>query len=137
MNSGCDSLKNRPPATRLATMYTNQAYLPKEVCPVKIMSINRVHEVFGHFFSSVFDKNEYTHKNIAVSLAKVYLFKASLSKPFLFYFPCRHRIPRIIRPGMLRIPSLQLLLHLLIPAVPESAEILRHLHRPVRRRKKM
>jgi hypothetical protein len=40
---------------------------------IKIMSINRVHEVFGHFFSSVFDKNEYTHKNIEVSLAKVYL----------------------------------------------------------------
>jgi len=55
-------------------MYANQAYLPKEVCPFKIMSINRVHEVFGHSFSSVLDKNEYTHKNIVVSLAKVYLF---------------------------------------------------------------
>ena len=86
MNSGCDSLKNRPPATRLATMYTNQAYLPKEVCPVKIMSINRVHEVFGHFFSSVFDKNEYTHNNIDVSLAKVYLLRLLYQNPFCFIF---------------------------------------------------
>jgi len=86
MNSGCDSLKNRPPAARLATMYANQAYLPKEVCPFKIMSINRVHEVFGHSFSSVLDKNEYTHKNIVVSLAKVYLFSHRYQKPFFAVF---------------------------------------------------
>ena len=58
MNSGCDSLKNRPPAAHLATMYANQSYVPEEmICPFKILSINRVHEVFGHFFSSVLDKN--------------------------------------------------------------------------------
>jgi len=38
-------------------MYTDQACVPKEFCPFKILSINRVHEVSGHFFSSVVDKN--------------------------------------------------------------------------------
>jgi len=46
-----------PPAARFATMYANQASVPKEFCPFKILSINRVHEVSGHFFSSVVDKN--------------------------------------------------------------------------------
>ena len=55
-------------------MYANQVYVPKEVCPLKILSIDRVHEVFGHFFSSVLDKNEYPHKNMVASLAKAYLF---------------------------------------------------------------
>jgi hypothetical protein len=58
MNSGCDSLKNRPPAARLTAMYANQAYVPRDACPFKIVSINRVHEVSGHFFSSVLDGND-------------------------------------------------------------------------------
>jgi hypothetical protein len=62
MNSGCGSLKNSPRAARLATMFANPAYVPKEVCPFKILSINRVHEVFGHFFSPVLDSNDLLYK---------------------------------------------------------------------------
>ena len=32
-----------PRAARLATMFANQASVPKEVYPFKILSINRVH----------------------------------------------------------------------------------------------
>jgi hypothetical protein len=45
-----------PSCSRLATMYVEQAYVPKEVRYSTILSINRVHEVFGHFYSSVLDK---------------------------------------------------------------------------------
>jgi hypothetical protein len=38
-------------------MHASQANMPKEICPFKILSINRVHAVFGHFFSPVLDKN--------------------------------------------------------------------------------
>jgi len=58
MNLDCYSLKNRHPAARLATMYADQASLPKEVCHFKILSINQVHEVSGHFLSSVLDKRD-------------------------------------------------------------------------------
>ena len=58
MNPGCDSLKNRRPAARFAVMYSDQAPLPNEVRPFKILSIKRVHEVSGHFLSSVLDRNK-------------------------------------------------------------------------------
>ena len=38
-------------------MYTEQAPLPDEVCRCNILSINRVHKVYGHFLPSVLDKN--------------------------------------------------------------------------------
>ena len=58
MDPGCDSLKKRHPAARLAALYTAQASVPNEVCHFKILSINRVHEVPGHFLASVLDKND-------------------------------------------------------------------------------
>jgi hypothetical protein len=57
MNPGCDSLKNRRSAARVAALYAEQSSVPNEVRPFKILSINRVHEVSGHFLSSVLDKN--------------------------------------------------------------------------------
>jgi len=58
MNPGCDSLKSRCPAARLAALYADQTSLPNEVCPFKILSINRVHEVSGHVLASVLGRNE-------------------------------------------------------------------------------
>ena len=58
MNPGCDSLKKRRFLARLAVMYTDQASLPDEVCRCNMLSINRVHTVFGHFLPSVLDKND-------------------------------------------------------------------------------
>ena len=58
MNPGCDSLKKRRYAARFAAIYADQASVPNEVCHFNILSINRVHEVAGHFFASVLDKNE-------------------------------------------------------------------------------
>jgi len=49
MNPGCDSLKKRRYAARLAAIYADQASVPNEVCHFNILSINRVHEVSGHF----------------------------------------------------------------------------------------
>ena len=57
MNPGCDSLKKRRPAASLATLYADQASVPNEVHPFKILSLNRVHEASGHFLASVLDKN--------------------------------------------------------------------------------
>ena len=57
MNPGCDSLKKRRYAARLAAIYADQASVPNEVCHFNILSIKRVHEVSGHFFASVLDKN--------------------------------------------------------------------------------
>jgi len=57
MSPGCDSLKNRRPAARVAAMGGDHASLPNEVCHFKILSIDRVHEVSGHFLASVLDKN--------------------------------------------------------------------------------
>ena len=36
MNPGCDSLKNRRPAARVAAIYAGQASVPNEVCHFKI-----------------------------------------------------------------------------------------------------
>jgi len=58
MNPGCDSLKKRRYAVRLAAIYADQASVPNEVCHFNILSINRVHEVAGHFLASVLDKND-------------------------------------------------------------------------------
>ena len=58
MNPGCDSLKKRRYAARLAAIYADQASVPNEVCHFNILSINRVHEVSGHFLASVLDKND-------------------------------------------------------------------------------
>ena len=58
MNPGCDSLIKRRPAARVAAIYVDQASGPYEVRPFKILSINRVHEVSGHFLASVLDKND-------------------------------------------------------------------------------
>jgi len=58
MNPGCDSLKKRRAAARLAAIYADQASVPNEVCHFNILSINRVHEVSGHFLASVLDKND-------------------------------------------------------------------------------
>jgi hypothetical protein len=57
MNPGCDSMKNRRSAARVAAIYADQTSVSNEVCPFNILSINRVHEVTGHFFASVFDRN--------------------------------------------------------------------------------
>jgi hypothetical protein len=38
-------------------MHPDQACVPDEVCPLNILSINRIYEVSGHFFSSALDKN--------------------------------------------------------------------------------
>jgi hypothetical protein len=57
MNPGCDSLKKRRYAARLAAIYADQASVSNEVCHFNILSINRVHEVSGHFLASVLDKN--------------------------------------------------------------------------------
>jgi len=58
MNPGCDSLKKRRYAVHLAAIYADQASVPNEVSHFNILSINRVHEVAGHFLASVLDKNE-------------------------------------------------------------------------------
>jgi len=58
MNPGCDSLKNRRLAASVAAMCGDRVSVPNEVCPVKILSINRLHKVPGHFLASVLDKNE-------------------------------------------------------------------------------
>ena len=47
-----------PVTRRLATLYADQASVPNEVHPFKILSLNRVHEVSGHFLASVLDKND-------------------------------------------------------------------------------
>jgi uncharacterized protein YozE (UPF0346 family) len=57
MNTGCDYLKNRRPAGRLAARYVEQISLPKEVRNFKILSINRAYEVSGHFLATMSDKN--------------------------------------------------------------------------------
>ena len=59
MNPGCDSLKNSRPAASLAALYADQASVPNEVRPLKILSINQAHVVSGHFLASVSDKNEH------------------------------------------------------------------------------
>ena len=58
MDPGCDSMKKRRAAARLAAIYAAQASVPNEVCHFKMLSINRVHEVSGHFLASVLDKND-------------------------------------------------------------------------------
>jgi len=58
LKSGCDSLKKRRYAARLAAIYADQASVPNEVCHFNILSIKRVHEVAGHFLASVLDKDE-------------------------------------------------------------------------------
>ena len=58
MNPGCASLKNRRPEASLASLYADQTSLPNEICPFNILSIDRGHEVSGHFLSYVLDKNQ-------------------------------------------------------------------------------
>ena len=69
MNPGCDSLKKRRSAARLASLYADQASVSSEVFHFSILSINRVHEVSVHFLASVLDRNDphYTMKNMAAS----------------------------------------------------------------------
>ena len=69
MNPGCDSLKKRRPLARLAVMYTDQASLPDEVCRCNILSINRVHKVYGHFLPSVLDKNDFVYDHISACIS--------------------------------------------------------------------
>jgi hypothetical protein len=48
-DSGCDSLKNSTSSASFAAMYADQACLTEKVCPIKMLSINRVHEVSSHY----------------------------------------------------------------------------------------
>ena len=49
----------------------------------------------------------------------------------------RHRVPRIVRPRVFRIPPLHFLLHFRIGAFPETAQVLRDLQRPSCRRQQV
>ena len=57
MNPGCDSLKKRRSAARVAAIYAAQTSVSDEVCHFEILSIHRVDEASGHFLASVLDRN--------------------------------------------------------------------------------
>jgi hypothetical protein len=49
--------EKRPSVAPFAAMCGNQVRVALEVAQYNILSINRVHEVSGHFLSPVLDKN--------------------------------------------------------------------------------
>ena len=82
MNPGCDSLKNRSSAARVATLYADRASVPNEVCHFEILSIHRVDEASGHFLASVLDKNESNF--IAQGLTQLLRFLLQMPRGTLF-----------------------------------------------------
>ena len=53
------------------------------------------------------------------------------------YLPGRDGFPRVVGPGMFRVAAFQLLLHLLVAAVPEALQVLGDLNRPAGRGQEM